>query len=37
MSEIKHREHLENEISPVDKWKNFQDKIWQKIRNCPVS
>jgi tetratricopeptide (TPR) repeat protein len=25
MSEIKHREHLEQEISPVDKWKHFQD------------
>ena len=25
MSEIKHREHLEHENSPVDKWKHFQD------------
>jgi tetratricopeptide (TPR) repeat protein len=25
MSDIKHREHLEREISPVDKWKHFQD------------
>jgi len=30
MSDIKHREHLENEISPVDKWKNFQDKNGKK-------
>jgi tetratricopeptide (TPR) repeat protein len=25
MSDIKHREHLEHEISPIDKWKHFQD------------
>ena len=25
MSDIKHREHLEREISPIDKWKHFQD------------
>jgi tetratricopeptide (TPR) repeat protein len=30
MSDIKHREHLENEISPIDKWKNFQDKNGKK-------
>ena len=26
MSDIKNREHLEHEISPIDKWKHFQDK-----------
>ena len=30
MSEIKHREHLEQEISPVDKWKHFQDNYGKK-------
>jgi tetratricopeptide (TPR) repeat protein len=30
MSEIKNREHLENEISPIDKWKNFQDNYGRK-------
>jgi tetratricopeptide (TPR) repeat protein len=30
MSEIKHREHLEHEISPIDKWKNFQNKDGKK-------
>ena len=30
MSEIKHREHLEHEISPVDKWKHFQDNYGKK-------
>jgi tetratricopeptide (TPR) repeat protein len=30
MSDIKHREHLEDEISPVDKWKNFQEKDGKK-------
>ena len=30
MSDIKHREHLEHEISPVDKWKHFQDKYGRK-------
>jgi tetratricopeptide (TPR) repeat protein len=25
MSDIKHREHSEREISPIDKWKHFQD------------
>jgi tetratricopeptide (TPR) repeat protein len=30
MSEIKHREHLENEISPVDKWKHLQEKYGRK-------
>ena len=25
MSDIKHREQLEREISPIDKWKHFQD------------
>lgn len=30
MSAIKHREHLELEISPVDKWKHFQDNYGKK-------
>lgn len=30
MSDIKHREHLENEISQVDKWKHFQDNYGKK-------
>jgi tetratricopeptide (TPR) repeat protein len=30
MSDIKHREHLEREISPVDKWKHFQDTYGRK-------
>ena len=30
MSEIKHREHLEREVSPVEKWKNFQDNYGRK-------
>jgi tetratricopeptide (TPR) repeat protein len=30
MSEIKQREHLENEISPIDKWKHFQEKYGRK-------
>ncbi|HEY4968242.1 MAG TPA: tetratricopeptide repeat protein [Puia sp.] len=30
MSEIKHREHLENEVSPIDKWKHFQDNYGRK-------
>ena len=30
MSVIKHREHLELEISPVDKWKHFQDNYGRK-------
>jgi tetratricopeptide (TPR) repeat protein len=30
MSDIKHREHLEREISPIDKWKNFQDQYGKK-------
>jgi tetratricopeptide (TPR) repeat protein len=30
MSDIKHREHLEREISPVDKWKHFQDNYGRK-------
>ena len=30
MSDIKHREHLEREISPVDKWKHFQDNYGSK-------
>ena len=37
MSDIKHREHLEHEISPVDKWKNFQDKNGKKYWHRPVS
>jgi tetratricopeptide (TPR) repeat protein len=31
MSDIKHREHLGQEISPVDKWKHFQDNYGQKV------
>ncbi len=30
MSDIKNREHLEREISPVDKWKHFQDNYGRK-------
>src|SRR6201996_8884336 len=30
MSDIKHREQLEREISPVDKWKHFQDNYGKK-------
>jgi tetratricopeptide (TPR) repeat protein len=30
MSDIKHREHLEHEVSPVDKWKHFQDNYGKK-------
>ncbi len=30
MSDIKHREHLEHEISPIDKWKHFQDNYGRK-------
>jgi tetratricopeptide (TPR) repeat protein len=30
MSDIKHREHLEHEISPVDKWKHFQDNYGKR-------
>ncbi len=30
MSDIKHREHLELEISPAEKWKNFQDQYGKK-------
>ncbi len=30
MSDIKLREHLEREISPVDKWKHFQDNYGRK-------
>jgi tetratricopeptide (TPR) repeat protein len=30
MSDIKHREHLEREISPVDKWKHFQDNYGRR-------
>lgn len=30
MSDIKHREHLEHEISPLDKWKHFQDNYGKK-------
>src|SRR5450432_4223051 len=30
MSDIKHREHLEREVSPVDKWKHFQDNYGRK-------
>jgi tetratricopeptide (TPR) repeat protein len=31
MSEIKHREHLEHEISPIDKWKHFQDNYGKTL------
>jgi tetratricopeptide (TPR) repeat protein len=31
MSDIKHREHLEREISPVDKLKHFQDNYGRKV------
>lgn len=30
MSDIKNREHLEREISPVDKWKHFQDNYGRR-------
>jgi len=30
MSDIKHREHLELEVSPVDKWKHFVDNYGKK-------
>lgn len=30
MSDIKHREQLDREISPVDKWKHFQDNYAKK-------
>ena len=30
MSEIKHREHLAAEVSPLDKWKHFQDNYGRK-------
>jgi tetratricopeptide (TPR) repeat protein len=30
MSEIKNREHLENEISPLDKWKHFEENYGKK-------
>jgi tetratricopeptide (TPR) repeat protein len=30
MSDIKNREHLEHEISPIDKWKHFQDNYGKK-------
>jgi tetratricopeptide (TPR) repeat protein len=30
MSDIKHREHLEREVSPVDKWKHFIDTYGRK-------
>jgi tetratricopeptide (TPR) repeat protein len=30
MSDIKHREQLDREISPVDKWKHFQDSYGKK-------
>ena len=30
MSDIKHREQLDREISPVDKWKHFQDNYGKK-------
>jgi tetratricopeptide (TPR) repeat protein len=30
MSDIKHREHLEREISPIDKWKHFQVNYGKK-------
>jgi tetratricopeptide (TPR) repeat protein len=30
MSDIKNREHLENEISPLDKWKHFEENYGKK-------
>ena len=30
MSDIKHREHLENEVSQAEKWKSFQDNYGKK-------
>ena len=45
MSDIKHREQLDREISPVDKWKHFQDNYGKKaaiglaqarVRDAPV-
>jgi len=30
MSDIKHREHLKHEVSPVDKWKHFQDNYGRR-------
>jgi len=30
MSDIKHREILQHEISPIDKWKHFQDQYGRK-------
>jgi tetratricopeptide (TPR) repeat protein len=30
MSDIKHREHLEREVSPIDKWQHFQDTYGRK-------
>jgi tetratricopeptide (TPR) repeat protein len=30
MSDIKHREHLEREVSPVDKWKHYMDTYGRK-------
>ena len=30
MSDIKNREHLEHEISPIDKWKHFQDNYGKR-------
>ena len=30
MSDIKNREHLENEVSPVDKWKHWNEKFGKK-------
>jgi tetratricopeptide (TPR) repeat protein len=30
MSDIKQREHLEHEVSPVDKWKHFQENYGKK-------
>ena len=30
MSDIKHREHLEHEISPIDKWKHLSDTYGRK-------
>ena len=35
MSDIKNREHLEHEISPVDKWKHFQDNYGKKGCHWP--
>jgi tetratricopeptide (TPR) repeat protein len=30
MSDIKNREHLEHEVSPIDKWNHFQDNYGKK-------